>query len=363
MSQQQWMIYGANGYTGSLLAERAIAEGARPFLAGRDRDALKSMSDRYGVPFRVFELADVAAVTQALADIDAVVHCAGPFSATSAVMAEACIEAGTHYLDISGEIAVFEHLKELDERARAAAVTLLPGVGFDVVPSDCLAAHLHRELPDATHLELAFCGEGGASPGTLKTMIEMLGQGGRVRRDGEIVKVAAGYRQKGIVFSDGQRRHCMTIPWGDVSTAHASTGIADIRVYTAVPRMTGIITRMVSPMMIMLRLRPLQQWLKRRVELHVPGPTPQQLQDGCMRLWGEVRNGSGQTRTSWLDVPDGYQFTVTSSLHTVQRVLQGDAPVGFQTPSTAFGADYVTTLPDCIFTEVVSEMPVSAEPS
>ena len=361
--QQQWMIYGANGYTGNLLVELAIAEGARPFLAGRNRDVLKQMSDRLGVPFRAFELTDVDTVAAALEDINAVVHCAGPFSATSAVMAEACIAAKTHYIDITGEIEVFEQLQTLDEQATEASVTLLPGAGFDVAASDCLAAYLQQEMPDATQLRLAFCGEGGASPGTLKTMVEMLAKGGQVRREGKIVRVAAGYRQRGIVFSDGQRRHCMTIPWGDVSTAYRSTGIADIRVYTAVPLLASVVTRLCSPLMVMLRVPSLQHWLKRRIAERVPGPTAQERAAGAMRLWGEVRNDDGETREAWLDVPEGYDFTVASCLRTVQRVLQGDVAAGFQTPATAFGAEYVTTLPGCTFADPATGDMVTVESS
>ena len=354
MAQQQWMIYGANGYTGRLLVEQAGAEGMRPFLAGRDRDTLKAMSDQFGVPFRAFELTDVQSVAEALQDMDIVVNCAGPFSATAAVMAEACIYAGTHYIDITGEIEVFEHLQTLDERALKAKVTLLPGAGFDVVASDCLAAHLHSELPEATQLQLGFCGEGGTSPGTLKTMIEMLGKGGRVRRGGKIVKVPAGYRQKGIVFSDGRRRHCMTIPWGDISTAYRSTAIPNIRVYTAVPLLTAIAIRVLSPLLILLRVPLLKNWLKRVVGTRVSGPNAQQRAEGCMRLWGEVRDAEGESRVAWLDVPEGYQFTAMSCLRVVKRVLQGDVQLGFQTPSGAFGAEFVSSLPDCQFTDAES---------
>src|SRR5207237_1168186 len=73
-----------------------------------------------------------------LRDVALVLHCAGPFIHTSRPMVEACVKAGAHYLDITGEIAVFESILNRDEQH----VTLLPGVGFDVVPTDCLGAML-----------------------------------------------------------------------------------------------------------------------------------------------------------------------------------------------------------------------------
>src|SRR3546814_3482070 len=115
-----------------------------------------------------------------------VLHCAGPFSATSAPMIEACLQAKAHYLDITGEISVFEHAQTQDARAKAAGIVVCPGVGFDVIPTDCVAAALKAALPDATHLALGFDSRSGFSPGTAKTSVEGLAQGGKVRENGHI---------------------------------------------------------------------------------------------------------------------------------------------------------------------------------
>lgn len=343
MAEKRWMIYGANGYTGGIIAQTAAAQGKAPILAGRSAAKIKALADRLGLEWRVFSLDEKEKTKQSLHDIDVLLHCAGPFSATSAPMVEACIATKTHYLDITGEIAVLEAIKARSDDAKKAACSLIPAVGFDVVPTDCLANILHKALPDATHLEMAFCGEGATSPGTVKTMIEMLGDGGCVRRQGEITKVPAAYKQKNITFSD-ETRWCMTIPWGDISTAYTSTGIPNIEVYTWVPKLAARLSRLCSPIMGVMNYKPLQDFLKRKVEGKIQGPDEQTRKAGCMRVWAKVSNDKGESREALLDVAEGYHFTVISSLAAVERLLSGEVATGALTPAQAFGEDYVTTL-------------------
>ena len=146
------LIYGATGYTGRLIAKAASDKGARPILAGRNLDKVKRVAEPLGLSARTFDLGDPARIDAAVKDVSVVLCAAGPFSATSRPVADACLRNRVHYLDITGEIDVFEALAARDAEAQARGVVLLPGVGFDVVPSDCLAAHLKRRLPDANDL-------------------------------------------------------------------------------------------------------------------------------------------------------------------------------------------------------------------
>jgi short subunit dehydrogenase-like uncharacterized protein len=343
MSHDKWMIYGANGYTGKIAAEQAAAKGQRPLLAGRSEAKIKPIADALMLDYVVFDLANTEATEKALSDVDLVLHCAGPFSATSKPMVDACLKTKTHYLDITGEIGVFEDIHGRDAQAKQAGVALIPGVGFDVVPSDCLAALLAQELPDATHLEMAFCGEGGASPGTAKTMVEMLGDGGRERIDGDIVKIGNGKYQKEISFSIG-KRWCMTIPWGDVSTAFYSTGIANIRIYTGVPKGAATTAKIMSPLMAVTKLGFIQNFLKAQIEKKVTGPNEQERAEGSMNLWGKVTNAAGVSKEAYLDVSEGYGFTVMASLEVAERIMRDGIKAGSLTPSMAFGGNFVTEL-------------------
>ncbi len=334
------LIYGAYGYTGELIVREAIAAGLHPVLSGRDPAALAALAAPLGLEWRAAPLENAAALDAAMTGMRAVLHCAGPFIHTSLPMADACFRTGVHYLDITGEIAVFEALVARSGAARDASVTLLPGVGFDVVPSDCLAAHLARRLPGATQLALAFRTIGGVSRGTATTMAEGAGMGGAVRRGGRIVSVPPGWRTRDVDFGDGRMTLAVTIPWGDVSTAYHSTGIPDIAVYMAMtPSMHRALrlSRWIGPL---LRARPVRRRLVARARARAPGPDEARRERGECRLWGEVRDASGATATARLVTPEGYTLTARTAVAAARRVLAGGIATGYLTPSQAFGADF-----------------------
>lgn len=340
-----WMIYGANGYTGELIAREATKRGHTPVLAGRSADKVAALAQELGLEKRVFGLDDAAAVAEQLRGIDLVLHCAGPFSATAAPMIEACLKAKAHYLDITGEIGVFEHAQALNTAAQAAGVVLCPGVGFDVIPTDCVAASLKKALPDATHLALGFDSRSGFSPGTAKTSVEGLAQGGKVRRDGKIVTVPLAASVRSIDFGDGEKL-AMTIPWGDVSTAFHSTGIPNIEVYIpGTPAMIANAKR-ANHVRWLLGLGFVQNMIKRRIGKTVKGPSEQVRAKLSTCVWGEVTNAKGEKKTARIKTANGYSLTITGSLAVVEFLLKNKPAGGSYTPSKLVGADLVTLLPE-----------------
>lgn len=341
----EWMIYGANGYTGRMMVEEAVKRGLRPVLAGRSAASLEPLAKAHGLPVRAFALDDPQALRSGLNGISLVLHCAGPFSATCAPMLEACLASGAHYLDITGEIDVFAHCHAQDTRAREKGIVVLPGSGFDVVPTDCLAAQLKRELPTADSLVLAFEAGGGPSPGTAKTSVEGLGKGGRARIDGKMTRVPLAWKTR-TFERDGEQRFAMTIPWGDVYTAYVSTGIGNVEVYMGVPPGTAKKLRRLRLLGPLLGLGPVQSLLKRQVEKRVRGPSDATRgKTGCV-VWGEARDASGREVKRRMRTPNGYEITVTAALGIVARLLEGPAPKGgYYTPSALMGADYVLALP------------------
>jgi short subunit dehydrogenase-like uncharacterized protein len=335
-----FLLYGANGYTGNLIARLAVERGLRPVLAGRDRDKISRQAGKLNLEHRTFALDDTASLAAALRQSVAVLHCAGPFSHTSQLMADACLKTKTHYLDITGEVAVFESLAARSVEAQRAGVMLLPGVGFDVVPSDCLAAHLKRRLPSATRLTLAIQGLGRISHGTATTMIENVNRGGLVRQDGKLTPVRAAWKTRQVDFGGGLVR-ATTIPWGDVSTAFYSTGIPNIEVYAALPGAVRRMMKLTRPLGRLLASAPMQRFLKKRIKAQPPGPSDAERARGQSLVWGEVADEAGQTKQSRLQGPEGYTLTALTALAIVEKVLKGEAPAGFQTPSKANGADLI----------------------
>ena len=338
------LIYGAYGYTGRLITEEAYAQGLNPTLAGRDPHKTRELAAESGLTGLAFDLADTAALDQALKGRKLVLHCAGPFTHTWRPMAEACLRQRVHYLDITGEIEVFEALAAQDQAARAAGVMLLPGVGFDVVPTDCLAAHLKRRLPAATHLTLAFMGGGGFSRGTRRTMLEGLGLGGLVRREGRIQKVPAAWKTRQIDFGAGGLRATVTIPWGDVATAYHSTGIPGIETYAAMPRAQIRLLRISRYLGWLFQTRLVQAQLRHRLDRDQPGPSAAMRSRTGSSIWGEVCDPGGRCVVSRLSCANGYSFTARSAVAAARRVLASEVRAGFRTPSLAFGADFLRTL-------------------
>lgn len=339
------MIYGANGYTGRLIAREAVKRGMKPMLAGRNRDEVAQLSGELGTLRRVFELSGAREIERNLDDIDVVLHCAGPFSTTAQPMLDACLERRIHYLDITGEIDVFALCHEADARAKGAGIVVLPGSGFDVVPTDCLAAMLKRRLPDATSLVLAFEAGGGPSPGTAKTSVEGLAKGGRARIGGELKTVPLAWKTREFV-RDGKTRSAMTIPWGDVYTAYVSTGIPNIETYMVVPPATIRRIQWLRHIQPLLKAGFVQDFMKQRVERGTPGPSEQRRHDSGCHVWGEITNAAGKVERLALAAPNGYDLTVTASLGIVERLFaQPRAASGYFTPSQLMGAEYVLSLP------------------
>jgi short subunit dehydrogenase-like uncharacterized protein len=346
MRERTWMLYGANGYTGRLLAEHAASMGMRPTLAGRNGDAVRALAARLGLESSVFGLDDPREVSRRLEGFTAVLHAAGPFSATSRPMLEACLERRAHYLDITGEVAVFESCRAQHERAVERGIVILPGVGFDVVPSDCLAASIARALPDASRLQLAFAGGGSSSAGTTKTAFEALATGVAVRRNGRLDYVPFDGTTIEVPFRDKPRR-AMRVPWGDVSTAYVSTDIPNIEVYMAVDSRVPKIAALVGRFGSLVGRPSVQRAVKTFIDARVRGPSAEVRESGRSQLWGRARNAEGQTAEGTLVTPEGYRLTTMTAIDVMRRVLEGQVASGYQTPSKAFGADYITTFDGC----------------
>jgi short subunit dehydrogenase-like uncharacterized protein len=344
MYEQQWMIYGANGYTGEIIAREAVKRGQKPLLAGRSENKLKPLAEELGLNYVVFSLDSVEEVSKQLSQQYLVLHCAGPFSATAEPMMKACIASKTHYLDITGEISVYEMAHSFSDDAKRAGIILIPGVGFDVIPTDCVAAKLKQLLPDATHLTLGFDSASGLSPGTAKTSIEGLAGGGKVRENGVIKKVPLAFKTRKIDFGDGEKL-AMTIPWGDVATSYYTTGIPNVEVYIpAHPKMVKNLKKM-NKIRYLLGLGFIQNYMKSQVDKKIKGPNEEKRNTLKTYVWGEVSNDKGETKTVRIATASGYALTVTGALAVIDYFCTNQPGAGYITPSVLMGADLVTTLP------------------
>lgn len=336
-----FLIYGSYGYTGQLIVERALQEGLRPVLAGRNEKKVRAQAEQHNLDSRAFSLSDAAKLDEALLEVDAVLHCAGPFVHTFRPMAEACLRTKRHYVDISGEIVGFEALARMDDQAKAAGIMLLPGAGFDVVPSDCLAAHLKGRLPSARQLRLFIRGLGaGVSRGTAKSAVENMQRQGMIRRDGNLVQVPPAWNVRERDFGRGYTK-VVSVGWGDVSTAYYSTGIPNIETYFAFPRTAISALRTMRVVGPLLYNRVAKGILKSLINMFVKGPKEEERRTASVVFVGEVLAPKGERAVSKLITPEGYTCTALTTVAIMKRLLGGDLKPGFQTPSLAYGSNFI----------------------
>jgi short subunit dehydrogenase-like uncharacterized protein len=338
----RFLVYGATGYTGALIAEECARRKLPAVLGGRS-DGVRALAERLGLPFVISGIDEVDRHFDAH-DVACVLHCAGPFTRTSKQMVDACLRSKRHYLDITGEMQVFEACAARDAEAKAHGVMVLPGVGFDVVPSDCMAAHVKRRMPDATQLRLCIASLGGAlSHGTATTMVEHMEGGGAVRENGKIVDEPAGKRKRTFDLGGGKKGEAISMPWGDVSTAYHSTGIPNIVVYFSLPPGLRRAAALMGVGGVFMRVGP----LKKLVQRFIPAGGPDAAARAKARtvVVAEAEDASGRVVTSRLSGPEGYDTTVHAAILCAMRVLDGKAKPGFMTPSLAFGPDLILEVP------------------
>ncbi len=356
-----WVLYGAYGYTGRLILQEALRQGIPPLLAGRNPRALQALAQETGLPYQTAPLEDPEALDRLLRGRRLVLHAAGPFEITMPPMLAACLRQGVHYLDITGEIAVFEHLAQRHENARRRGVLLLPGVGLDVVPSDCLAAHLKAHLPSATHLRLVICStRAGVSRGTLRTMVLNLHRPSAVRRDGRIVDIPPGDTVLEMVLG-GRPRRVYRVRWGDVSTAYHTTGIPNIEVFMCLPRPLARLLPWWPWVKALVRFPAVRRLLAAGVRwLLPPGPSEAQRARGRVFFEGHAWDPEGRRVCARLETPEGYTLTARAAVAAVKEVLtRAEEVSGFQTPARLFGPSWVLSLEGVVgFSPCATDFPV-----
>lgn len=338
-----WLLYGATGYTGQMVAREAKARGHNVILAGRDSHKVAALANQLQVSFRAFDMSshrDV--IDKGLSGVRLVLNCAGPFSLTSSTLAQACLRTGAHYLDIASEIADHRSLQRLDERARETGVMLMPGVGFGILPTDCLAHWLREQLPGAVTLTLAFAAGSSASHGTLATFLESLLQGGFVRRNGQLVPAEPASESTTIDFGPGKQRRAVLFPWrADVLSAGLSTGIPHIQSFAAVPMLMRFVLKKRKWFEQGHALRSLlEKWVARAPA----GPKPQERAKRKSWIHGAVVNETGQRVRAVVEGPDPYDFTVLTALAATERALSGSLPEGFTSPAQLLGHEPLLNL-------------------
>lgn len=333
------LLYGAYGYTGKLILDELLTtQVCRPLIVGRDVQKIEKLAESYKLDFDVAEVESFGELLKKHSSVDLVINAAGPYIYTAQEIAVSCVEVGVHYIDVTGEISVFNQLHALDKAARKAGVMLLPGTGFDVAPTDCLANALKKKMPDATHLELAFANVGaGASRGTLLTSVLSLETTTLIRAHGVLEPVAWKTQQREINFGPF-KRYCVAIPWGDLATAAISAGFENIKVFMPMkPKMVIRLPLITTFLRIPLLKRLALRWVRQKVT----GPTKELRDASQTHVVGKVWNKAGDKIEMRLQTANGYTFTAQCTAWVTQSILNGKLIAGYQTPSMAYGYNFI----------------------
>jgi short subunit dehydrogenase-like uncharacterized protein len=348
--KQRLLVYGAGGFTGRLIVQEALARGLHPIVAGRRREPLEALSHTHLLEQRCAALDDARGTLAMLRDVAVVLNCAGPFRGTALRLAEACVGAGAHYLDISGEHETFASLAGLSETAERRGVLLLPGVGFDVVPSDCLAALAARRLPSARSLALALSGLDRISRGSALTVLDKLGEPVFVRREGRLVECAPLSLVRSFDFGAGERE-ATAVSWADLATAHLTTGIPNVTVYYEATPVVRLGLGM-KPYGELVTRSPLGGVVRALASASLRGPAATERARGRAAVVAVAEDERGRSFGARLQTPEVYDFTARTAVAIADRVLAGNLRAGFSTPGQLLGPEFALSLPGVTYAEL-----------
>lgn len=342
------VLYGATGYTGRLMAAELARREIPMLLAGRSRDKLEALSATLPTKPQVLvaDASDPASLQGMAARGQAVLSAAGPFASLGPPVQEACLKAGSHFLDITGETPYMLDTWSRDSRWREAGLAAVNAVGFDVVPTDVAAWLAADGLDRVDELDIAIWvgGEFGASQGTQRSLVNMLGSESQGYEDGQWRPTPAGSFTREMDF--GGRvgpRSVLFVPIGDIATAPRTTGARTVRTYFAVKSPTqakigGGIMRLSGVGIVRQALGsgPAQRLLASLVARGEEGPSDERRAAARFAVVAEAR-GAGQTRTVRLTGKDPYGLTAVTSVEIARRVAAGPPRTGALSPSQAIG--------------------------
>ncbi|HTE10739.1 MAG TPA: saccharopine dehydrogenase NADP-binding domain-containing protein [Chitinophagaceae bacterium] len=347
MQQNAFLLYGANGYSGRLIARFAHQYGLQPILAGRNQQAISALANQLQLDYRIVDLDDKPALENVLREVNLVVHAAGPYDLTAKQMVAACMTTNTHYIDLNGDLEVFEMMQGYNQQAKEKNIMVLPGAGFDVVPTDCLSLWLKNRLPDANKLEIAFVIIGsGLSRGTSITTLQKLGMPGARRKDGQIIPEPIGIRGMWVEFpASKQKSFMMSIPWGDISTAYFSTGIPNIETYTGISKGVWLFLKFQWLFNRLLRTAFVHGIITKIINSKSPGPGDERRDKALSLVRATVTNPQGKSISATMRCPEAYSLTALTVLLIAKKILNGDYRPGYQTPASAYGEDLIMEIP------------------
>ena len=347
MNNEIWVL-GATGRTGRLVAARLIAAGHEVALVGRSHDRLTALAAEMARKGGAHAPRIIAGTLDAtLAELverrpAVVVNTVGPFTATAAKVALACLP-GTHYVDVANEFPALEAVLALHEQAVAAGRTLVTAAGFGVLGTESVLLRVldgQDQIPSRVRVDAmpSVAGEPGKVGTALaSSILGGIGSGGGSIDGGRMTKGPVGADAITLTTPAGEKIVTGSVPTGDLLTAwRASKAPKVVSGSAMVP--TGSAFRMLQPALIALFKIPA---VTRFAIGRLAEVTMKAKERPRENSWTHARAEwpSGAVREGWLRTGDAMDFTVAATAEVAMRLARGEGTPGAYTPGALFGPD------------------------
>jgi short subunit dehydrogenase-like uncharacterized protein len=341
------LIYGATGHTGQLLAARAREIGLRVVLAARERSRLEAVAGTSGEKLIVVDLQDPDRLDDAVKQAKVVINAAGPFGDTVEPILRSCLRAGTHYLDVSGELHGFMTAASFDHEARRRGIMVMPGAGFGIIATDSLARMAADRSPDALYLRVGLTLPESFSRGSMRTIVSMVRDRVLIRRSGKLTTVPVGRLLHSFDYGEGERTSA-AINWPDPLTASLWTGIRNIEAYAE----ANSVTRLLYSTGAALAPSPwdlLEPMAKAITD--IVGERARSPADSGQAVVAETEDPWRRRRRLRLRTVGAYAFTQVAAIEIARRIVEDRFEPGFRTPSQVFGSDLIWSVDGSVVEE------------
>jgi short subunit dehydrogenase-like uncharacterized protein len=350
------VLYGATGYTGRLVVEELDRRGLDYVLSGRDEEKLRRLAAERDATVRAVPLDDARGLRDLLADAGAVISCAGPFTLAGHALVRAAVDSGTHYVDSAGEQAFIKRVfDEHGEAAERAGVALVPALGFDYAPGDCIAGLTARGHEPLEELVLAYSVRGfGMSRGTMRSGLEIAKGGDVVYESGDWRPAPFGIFRAGFDFPEPIGHQAMSrYPSGEVITVprHTRTkrvvSMISARTMAPHPALAPILPYALPPLALSLRT-PLRGILNRAIGALPEGPSETERRAAEFTIVAVARGEDGSERRGVVRGSDVYGLTAVTLVHGAELMsAPGFDRAGALGPAAAFDPeDFLNYLGD-----------------
>src|SRR5262245_6313658 len=342
LTRSNWMLYGAYGTTGRLILDEALRRGHRPVLAGRDSARLSALGEATGLSTVHLPLEDRGALGTALSGVHCVLLAAGPYQQTGPPMRAACLAAGCSYMAINGEIEDFSSALACDALARKAGVAIIPGAGYGVVFTECLAAQLARRLPDARWFRLSLATQNaGRSRGAILSKAAAMTTGGREIYQGVLRKRVIAFSTWRAPAANAAGQIFAAAPLAELVAVQRSTGVPNIVAGIPLSRAGAALMRVAGRWLGRFLARQAER-VSTKVEPDSSGAAVATLRS---RVWAEAGDATGRRVAAMLETGEGYRAAAAAAVRGLELLLQ-NAQAGAATPVQAFGAGFAELVPD-----------------